>query len=493
MDLKNIIHNTIFENVFELNIKYLVHLYLIKYVTMPQTNLHFTISERKLYLRFFDSALVLLGLFAINHFFDFKYFNFENPNIDVWVVLLVFYILFFGEVFELYNLKVASDKYLTLRSVLITVVFTLLFYVFTPIISPVLPQNRIQILYFSLALLIPILVNRFIYIYLIYSPRFLKNILIIAKLDQVENVVAINKNKESNNIVAYIANDALKDNLELKFIPSSTIHLEKIIKDNHINEIIVSSKEFDFVNEINNQLIELFEKGMPIRSVDNFIEEETSRISESHLTPNFYNYFSFSKSHQNNLYLTFRRIFDIICSLIGILFFLVFVPLIVISNFFGNKGKLLYTQKRVGKRGVEFKIFKFRSMVSNAEKDGVVWAQINDSRVTPFGKFLRKTRIDEVPQFFNVLKGDMSLIGPRPERPEFVKQLEKELPFYAIRHVIKPGLTGWAQVMHPYANTTDDQHKKLMYDLYYIKERNILLDLKIVIKTMSTVLFFRGT
>ena len=464
-----------------------------KYVTMPQSNLHFTISERKLYLRFFDSALVLLGLFTINYFFDFQYFNFNNPSIGIWILLLVFYILFFGEIFELYNLKVASDKYLTLRSVFITAIFTLLFYVFTPIISPVLPQNRIQILYFALALLIPILINRFIYIYLIYSPRFLKNILIIAKLDQVENLVGINKNKESNNVVAYISNDALKDHSGINYIPNTTVNLEQIVKDNYINEILVSSKNFKFVNEINNQLIDLFEKGMPIRSVDSFIEEETSRISETQLTPNFYNYFSFSKSHQNNLYLTFRRIFDIICSLIGILFFLVFVPLVVISNFFGNKGKLLYTQKRVGKRGTEFRIIKFRSMVTNAEKNGVVWAQVNDSRVTPFGKFLRKTRIDEVPQFFNVLKGDMSLIGPRPERPVFVKQLEKELPFYAIRHVIKPGLTGWAQVMHPYANTVEDQHKKLMYDLYYIKERNILLDFKIVIKTLSTILFFRGT
>ena len=227
---------------------------------MPKSNLHFTISERKLYLRFFDSALVLLGLFALNYFFDFQYFNFSNPNIGLWIGLLVFYILFFGEVFELYNLKVASDKYLTLRSVLITVIFTLLFYVFTPIISPVLPQNRIQILYFSGALLLPILINRFIYIYLIYSPRFLKNILIIAELDQVENVVAINKNKVSNNIVGYISNKALKDHLGIKYSPSTTINLEQIVKENYINEIIVSSKNFEFVNEINNQLIELFEK-----------------------------------------------------------------------------------------------------------------------------------------------------------------------------------------------------------------------------------------
>ncbi len=132
-------------------------------------------------------------------------------------------------------------------------------------------------------------------------------------------------------------------------------------------------------------------------------------------------------------------------------------------------------------------------MVANAEENGAEWAQKNDSRVTAFGRMMRKARLDEIPQFVNVLKGDMSLIGPRPERPEFVKMLEKELPFYAIRHVVKPGLTGWAQVMYPYARSVNDQHKKLMYDLYYIKERNLLMDLKIVIKTISTILFFRGT
>ena len=132
-------------------------------------------------------------------------------------------------------------------------------------------------------------------------------------------------------------------------------------------------------------------------------------------------------------------------------------------------------------------------MVFNAEKNGAEWSKKGDGRITPFGRILRKTRIDEVPQFINVLKGEMSLIGPRPERPVFVTKLEHELPYYALRHVIRPGLTGWAQVMHPYARTVKDQQEKLLFDLYYIKERNLLLDLKIVIKTISTILFFRGT
>tara|TARA_R110001583_G_scaffold162719_1_gene314970 strand:- start:23235 stop:24617 length:1383 start_codon:yes stop_codon:yes gene_type:complete len=460
---------------------------------MPQSRLHFTISERKLYLRFFDSVFTFLGLLLANYLFDFQYFNFESSTIIMWSLLLVFYQLFFGEIFEMYNLKVASDKYLTIRSVVISSGFTILFYVFTPVLSPVLPENRIQLLYFALALLIPILINRFIYIQFIFSPRFLKNILVIAEINQIETVIETTKNKNATSIVAYISNQALKEKTALKFIKNTHINLKQIIADNYINEVIVSSRNFEFVNEINGQLIELFEKGTSIKSVDSFIEDETSRISETQLAPNFYNYFSFSKSHQNNLYLAFRRILDILLSLIGILVFCIFLPLIFVGNLLGNRGKLLYFQKRIGEKGRLFTIIKFRSMVPNAEKEGAVWAQKDDSRVTSFGRFLRKTRIDEIPQFFNVLKGEMSLIGPRPERPEFVEQLTNELPFYAIRHVIKPGLTGWAQVMHPYASSVDDQQKKLLYDLYYIKERNLLLDFKIVIKTISTILFFRGT
>jgi len=461
---------------------------------MPQSNLHFSISERKLYLRFLDVVFPIIGFYLVSLFTDYQYFNFNSPQILKWSISLSIYILFFGVVFEMYNLKVASDKYLTLRSALLTSLFATLFYVFTPYFSPLLPSNRIQIFYFFGVLLVSILVNRFIYIQFIFSPRFIKNILIIAEIDEIETVIALNEHKNANKIIAYVSDKKMQDEENLTFIPIQEVILEDAITHYFINEIIVTSKSLKFLSKkINNQLIELFEKGVIIRSIDNFIEEETNRVSEGQLTPNFYNYFTFSKSHQNNLYLTFRRIFDVFFAIIGILFFLILIPIVFLINLIANKGKLLYVQKRIGKRGIEFNIFKFRTMVSNAEKNGAEWAQKNDQRITPFGRILRKSRIDEVPQFLNVFSGDMSLIGPRPERPEFVKQLENELPFYAIRHVIKPGLTGWAQVMHPYANTVEDQHIKLMYDLYYIKERNLLLDFKIVIKTISTILFFRGT
>jgi len=192
------------------------------------------------------------------------------------------------------------------------------------------------------------------------------------------------------------------------------------------------------------------------------------------------------------MYLVFFRIADVFISIIGLILFVVLAPFILIGNILGNQGPTFYTQKRVGKKGEIFKIYKLRSMKKNAEKDGAVWAKKNDVRITSFGKVLRNTRLDEIPQFFNILKGEMSLIGPRPERPEFVESLEKEIPFYAIRHVIRPGLTGWAQVNYNYANSIEEQEEKLRYDLYYIKERNTFLDFKIFIKTISTVLFFKG-
>jgi exopolysaccharide biosynthesis polyprenyl glycosylphosphotransferase len=461
---------------------------------MHADNFYFNISERRLFLRVLDIGFTVLGLYMLNVFFNFNYFDFFGPNSALWISTLIIYLLVFGEIFEMYDLKVASDKYLTLRSAVITVFFVTIFYVFTPVISPQLPSNRLQLAYFTLTILLSILLNRLFYIHLIFSPRFLKNILLIAEDSQLDGLVATIQNKESNRIVAYVSNAAMANNIKQLYIAVSEANLEKIVKEEGINEIVISSNNFQFITpELNKQLILLFEKGMAIRSADNFIEEETHRISETKLTNDFYNHFTFSKSHQNNLYLAFRRVSDILFSLIGIVFFILLIPFVFVGNMLANKGKLLYTQKRIGKRGQKFRIIKFRSMVANAEKNGAEWAQKNDSRVTVFGRILRKTRLDEIPQFINVLKGDMSLIGPRPERPEFVKLLEKEIPFYAIRHVVKPGLTGWAQVMYPYAHSVDDQHKKLMYDLYYIKERNLLMDLKIVIKTISTILFFRGT
>jgi lipopolysaccharide/colanic/teichoic acid biosynthesis glycosyltransferase len=180
--------------------------------------------------------------------------------------------------------------------------------------------------------------------------------------------------------------------------------------------------------------------------------------------------------------------FGIIFGLIA----LILSPFIVLGIRLGGPGDIFYRQKRVGKDGKEFGMVKFRTMVPDAEKDGVQWAQKDDPRITKFGKFLRLTRLDELPQLINVLKGEMSFIGPRPERPEFVKTLSKEIPHYNLRHLIRPGITGWAQINYPYGSSEEDVAKKLRYDLYYLKGRSFLLDVEVVLKTISVVFSRKG-
>lgn len=158
----------------------------------------------------------------------------------------------------------------------------------------------------------------------------------------------------------------------------------------------------------------------------------------------------------------------------------------------GNRGPLLYSQERTGTNGKVFLIYKFRTMKLDAERSGPRWAQENDPRVTRVGRFLRRAHLDELPQLWNVLKGEMSFVGPRPERPDFNRDLERAIPYYELRHIVKPGITGWAQVMYPYGSSVEDALEKLQYDIYYIKNYSLLLDAMIILKTLRAILFRKG-
>jgi lipopolysaccharide/colanic/teichoic acid biosynthesis glycosyltransferase len=157
-----------------------------------------------------------------------------------------------------------------------------------------------------------------------------------------------------------------------------------------------------------------------------------------------------------------------------------------------SRGPILYRQERVGKNGGAFTVMKFRSMRTDAEKAGPVWASEDDDRTTRVGKIIRKLRIDEIPQFWNIIRGDMDFVGPRPERPHFVSQLAEEIPYYEQRHLIAPGLTGWAQIKYPYGASIEDARQKLQYDLYYIKNQSLMLDAIILFETIKIILFGRG-
>jgi sugar transferase (PEP-CTERM system associated) len=240
------------------------------------------------------------------------------------------------------------------------------------------------------------------------------------------------------------------------------------------------------------KLLDMKLAGVTFDHLASVYEEYTGKIAVENLRPSW---LIFSSGFRKSVVVTAsKRIIDVVVASLGAV---VASPLFLLTALgikLTSPGPLLYHQIRVGQNGKLFTIHKFRSMRVDAEKDtGAVWAQKNDSRITMFGRFMRKTRLDELPQLWNVIKGDMSLVGPRPERPEFVEDLTKQIPFYGQRHVVKPGLTGWAQVSYTYGASVEDALEKLQYDLFYIKHLNLPLDLFIIFKTAKTVVLRRGT
>ena len=457
--------------------------------------IHFEVSERKVLLRIMDLVMVFLAIYALNLYPEFEYIQFNQENL-VALVLLGIYISVFASIFELYDLQKASTIETTFRNIVITTSTVVLFYLLTPILSPYLPEERIQIVYFYLAIIVSILVWRFLYINLIETPRFYKRVLLVAEVSNIDGLVNALKTSDPNyKIVGFInSEESTTESVKFKGLRefAAKEFLDTIEKE-RISEVLVASFNSEaIIAEVYHDLILLLERGFKIREYTQVYEELLHKVPIQFVGKDFYKYFPFSRSNENKLYIFFHRAFDIIIALVGLLLGLVVLPFILIGNMIGNKGPLFYSQERVGRNSTPFRILKLRTMVVNAEKDGVKWAQKNDKRITAFGKFLRRSRLDEIPQFINVLKGEMSIIGPRPERPFFVNELSRIIPFYETRHIIKPGLTGWAQVSTRYGASIEDSLTKLQYDLYYIKHRSIFLDFSITIKTLSTILYYRG-
>ena len=243
------------------------------------------------------------------------------------------------------------------------------------------------------------------------------------------------------------------------------------------------------------ELLECKMRGVDIIDVITFFERETGKIRLDQLHPSW---LLFSAGFNQSVFRDFtKRSFDILASSFLLLitwpFMLLATLLIWLESGCKRGVPILFRQVRVGESGKPFQVLKFRSMVVDAEKSGKAqWATKNDARVTRVGKFIRKVRIDELPQIYNVLRGDMSFVGPRPERPEFVVTLAEKIPYYSVRHNVKPGITGWAQLLYPYGSSEKDALEKLQFDLYYVKNHSIFLDFLILLQTAEVVLFGRG-
>jgi sugar transferase (PEP-CTERM system associated) len=265
--------------------------------------------------------------------------------------------------------------------------------------------------------------------------------------------------------------------------------VEQMASETSIDRVVIALDERRGELPVDGLLAMRF-RGVTIEEVGSVLERLTGKLQLDGLRPSdllFCEGFRMKPSQQFLL-----RIASTLVAAIGLILFLPLFPFVVLLVRLSSPGPVFFRQERVGLNGKIFNVYKFRTMVVNAEAEGAQWAQKNDPRVTRMGQFMRKTRLDEVPQLWNVLRGDMSFVGPRPERPEFVSWLAQELPFYEVRNMIRPGLTGWAQIRYGYGATLEQSREKLAYDLYYVKHQTLGLDLLIMFETIKTILRRRG-
>jgi sugar transferase (PEP-CTERM system associated) len=267
-------------------------------------------------------------------------------------------------------------------------------------------------------------------------------------------------------------------------------HLLDVVRAKKVHRVIVAMQDRREKLPVD-ELLDLRQEGVRVEEATNWLEKMSGKIEVEQLNPSWLIYaegFRFSVPFR-----VARRLLNFTVALVGLVLSLPLLPFIVLAVKLGSPGPALYRQKRVGRGGKIFDCYKFRTMRQDAEADtGATWALDDDPRITRVGKFLRFSRLDEIPQLWCVLKGDMHFVGPRPDRPEFVEWLSKDIPYYKLRHMVRPGITGWAQVKYKYGNTKEDAIEKLQYDLFYIKNASSLLDLWIMFQTIKIVVLGRG-
>ena len=360
----------------------------------------------------------------------------------------------------------------------------LFFYVTTTGISP----KTVMVIDLAIFGLLFILWRRLFNRVIVYK-KFLENA-VIAGLSKntLELAREINSKPQMGLRIAGIVwpdkkGDKLRDG-KIKLI-SEIEKLKEFLKEKNVKTIIIDESAKDYPKLIN-ELYKSLNLQVAILDLPTFAEKFTGKVLINSIGQMWF--LENIKESNKQFYEIVKRVMDIIISLILLGISLPCLPFIYLIIRLTSKGPGFFMQQRTGKNGRKFMAVKFRTMYQNAETSGPQWAQKDDPRVTKAGKWFRKTRIDELPQLLNVLRGEMSFIGPRPERPEFIEKLKEIIPFYETRLLVKPGLTGWAQINFPYGASEEDAMQKLQYDLYYIKNRSLALDLSILLKTIKTVL-----
>lgn len=468
--------------------------------TSQRTGWRLSAGERRVVLILGDLLSAYLGMFVALYFWAQKdaWFHFSMEFLRsrppawfymlpfLWVVLMV----------DLYDIRRAGRRRETLQGIGAAALIYVLLYLIVYFTSEPTSLPRRGIAFFILFTSIFTIVWRLIYIQIFTAPIFLRRVLIIgAGLAGSTLTKALQEIHPSPfQIVGFVDDDPEKQD---KVIGGYRVlcrseDLIRTVEDQKINELI-----FAITVEINPGMLQSLlvaeERGIEVSTYQNVYEEHLNRIPIFLLQSDWLVRSFVDQYHTSGFYEVGKRMVDILGALIGSLILLIGLPFIYLAIIMESGRPVFFKQTRLGKNGREYTITKFRTMIKNAEGDGKArMAQENDERVTRLGKLLRKSHLDELPQFLNVLKGEMSLVGPRAERPEFVDHLQKRIPFYRARLFVKPGLTGWAQVNQRYAATVEETGVKLEYDLYYIKNQNLLLDFYILLRTVGQVFGLKG-
>ena len=373
-----------------------------------------------------------------------------------------------------------------------TASLTILYYIF-----PVLYLGRGVLVFAIASALVQVLVIRALFYKVVDLAQLSRKVVVFGAGKMASAIVdhmGIDKEESGVQLFGCIACGHGCVEVDESLLLDEPVDWLEFVKVNNISEVIVAPDErrrSEGGQVPIDDLLDLKLRGVRVTEPVGFIERELLRLEISMLRPGwalFSDGFVYSQARD-----ILKKIFDISVASLILLLAWPFMLLTAIAVKLESKGPILYSQTRVGLNGKEFSIYKFRSMSQDAEKDGkAVWAQKNDARVTRVGAFIRNTRLDELPQLYNVFKGDMSFVGPRPERPQFVEKLKEQIPFYDARHKVKPGLMGWAQLKYPYGASVDDARNKLKYDLYYVKNHSFFMDVLIVIQTVEVVLLGKG-
>ncbi len=446
------------------------------------------VQLQRVVLLLVDAAMIFAA-FVLSYFFRFEDFSriiFVSPVklAFLWASFLVSFYIF--NLYEL-TLRFKSSKFLArlFAAVLFAAVFNI-------IISYALPYWMVGR---GLTLLNAVLIFFLMFLWRVAFEKFAmdkvrrKAVIILGAGGAGRYISDVIRKDRNYTILGFLDDDPKVYGGSVDGFPvlGDSAMIPALLDHGKVDEIVVAITH-EKRRELLRQLLCAKLAGVEIYDVPTVYEDLTGKLPVSHLRDGWIVYTSF-KAMSRSIYIHVKRLGDISLAITGLMLSapVMFLTALVIKM--DSPGPVLFRQQRVGLDGKVFTIFKFRSMRQDSEKGGAVFAQVNDSRVTRVGSILRKSRIDEIPQLWNILMGNMSFVGPRPERPEFVENFEKKIPYYALRHIVKPGLTGWAQVNYRYGASEEDALEKLQYDMYYLKNLSLLLDIQTALKTINVVLF----